>query len=357
ETYEFRLRDFVFRGHVVCSAEAQRGRLYTDGVRWKFPVASARVKAYIEKACDDFFKDHEGGLKRAISDESEEQLLGWEVNRIYQELKNSFREDSVRAFEEDNGLASEAGLYRKILRQFCEGRELTVPPADGTAYEDRMALLYIGTLTGTVPEQTGVSHVLIDEAQDYGPLHMAVMKRLFSRAVFTVLADVRQAFYPAAAFTDPEELAAFFPGAERCELRHSYRCTREITAFANRYIGEVPAEGQARSGDEPVLLRENPKTAIPRILGGLPGGTVGILTRTGPEAAALHKALRGRARLVRSPDDTFGGGVTVMPAYLSKGLEFDTAILVNCERSGEPGNLMYTLCTRALHRLFIIEGY
>ncbi|MDR1692670.1 MAG: hypothetical protein LBR72_04870, partial [Oscillospiraceae bacterium] len=58
ETYEFRLRDFVFRGHVVCSAEAQRGRLYTDGVRWNFPVASARVKAYIEKACDDFFKDH-----------------------------------------------------------------------------------------------------------------------------------------------------------------------------------------------------------------------------------------------------------------------------------------------------------
>ena len=49
-------------------------------------------------------------------------------------------------------------------------------------------------------------------------------------------------------------------------------------------------------------------------------------------------------------------GVMVMPSYYAKGLEFDGAIVI--EESMEEDykdNLMYIMCTRALHNLEVIK--
>ena len=49
----------------------------------------------------------------------------------------------------------------------------------------------------------------------------------------------------------------------------------------------------------------------------------------------------------------YKGGKVLLPAYLAKGLEFDGVIVVD-NNEIQP-LLKYIMCTRALHRLSVIE--
>ncbi len=60
-------------------------------------------------------------------------------------------------------------------------------------------------------------------------------------------------------------------------------------------------------------------------------------------------------QLVTSEDDQFPRGIVIMPSYLAKGLEFDAVLVINVDESNynrtEERHILYTICTRALHRL------
>ncbi len=49
-------------------------------------------------------------------------------------------------------------------------------------------------------------------------------------------------------------------------------------------------------------------------------------------------------------------GIMIMPSYYAKGLEFDGAIILEDEiQERYKDNLMYIMCTRALHNLIVIK--
>lgn len=53
----------------------------------------------------------------------------------------------------------------------------------------------------------------------------------------------------------------------------------------------------------------------------------------------------------------FKRGIVVVPAYLAKGLEFDGVVVYNVNSeaysSDAERNILYTVCTRSLHRLIL----
>ncbi len=61
--------------------------------------------------------------------------------------------------------------------------------------------------------------------------------------------------------------------------------------------------------------------------------------------------------MVLKEEDLYKNGVNVLPSYYSKGLEFDAVLVYGADeenyRAGKDEELLYTLCTRALHRLLI----
>ena len=74
--------------------------------------------------------------------------------------------------------------------------------------------------------------------------------------------------------------------------------------------------------------------------------------------AALCKALPKslQARLLHAGDTQYGGGLTVLPASLVKGLEFDCVILADASETAYPdteldARLLYVCLTRPLHKL------
>ena len=66
----------------------------------------------------------------------------------------------------------------------------------------------------------------------------------------------------------------------------------------------------------------------------------------------LFQSLSFPATLLTSPEQVLQSGIVILPAALSKGLEFD-AVIADCSDISDP-NMLYLLCTRALHRLYLL---
>ena len=236
-------------------------------------------------------------------------------------------------------------------------------------YEDQIALLFLqGTLGGT-QKTARIRYVIIDEAQDYSPLQYECIRLFFARASVTMLGDLDQSITPYLCLGGYENLSALFPAENTLLLRFtkSYRSTAEIIAFSAAILGRSgDIDSVGRHGEAPKIVRMPTQDAIfhaiaedIRALREDGHVSIGILTETKAETKLVFQALKsvdGISALSGSEEE-FPRGAVVLPAYLAKGLEFDAVILFNAgdghfENESER-LLLYTACTRALHRLIL----
>nr|WP_238357500.1 UvrD-helicase domain-containing protein [Cohnella zeiphila] len=223
-------------------------------------------------------------------------------------------------------------------------------------------------------EEKPYDHIVIDEAQDYSPLQLAVLRRVQRRASMTVLGDLQQGIHDYAGIRRWSELTELFAPEETAyyELDRSYRSTMEIIEFANRILkgmdgGVKPAVPVFRSGD-PVETEAigdgNLADAAARTLRAWRErtelGTIAVLCRTAQTCRELHAGLRERgieSALLSADQQAYEGGLTIVPVYLAKGLEFDAVLLADADDSAygpRDAKLLYVGCTRALHRLKLL---
>ncbi|WP_274651448.1 HelD family protein [Paenibacillus humicola] len=241
--------------------------------------------------------------------------------------------------------------------------------------EDLAPLVYIQLrLYGLA--QPAYDHVVIDEAQDYSPFQLETLKLCQRQPSMTVLGDLQQGIHGYAGIHGWMELTSLF-GAEESgffELDRSYRSTMEIIDFANRVLGGMgegvkPAVPVFRSG-EPVEIEaaESETGRLDRIADTLRQwqssdaySTIAVLGRTASACERIVERLSAdglEAALVRSKQVAYGGGLTVVPVYLAKGLEFDAVLIADADEDRYGPNdakLLYVGCTRALHKLKLIH--
>lgn len=139
----------------------------------------------------------------------------------------------------------------------------------------------------------------------------------------------------------------------------------EITEFSRRLLScEVDAQYVERSGDKPTVLGFSDENSVKeRVLKDIEMykekgyKSIGIITRTRKEADMVYSFLKDKTEVkaLTKDDDEYINGTLVIPAYLSKGLEFDVVLIYNAGNenysSEEERLLFYTACTRALHKL------
>lgn len=217
-------------------------------------------------------------------------------------------------------------------------------------------------------------HIVIDEAQDYAPAQLQVLRQHQRITSMTVLGDLQQGIHDYAGIADWNELKELFPQAETSyyELDRSYRSTLEIIEFANRILGGMgggvkPARPVFRSG-RPVAVVETARfcddEAIVEVVAGWQDDpelqSIAVLARSAAACAGIHAALTARgiaASLLEAKHQQYEGGITVAPVYLSKGLEFDAVLIPDADETSYPledAKLLYVGCTRALHRLALL---
>src|SRR5690606_25371146 len=121
-----------------------------------------------------------------------------------------------------------------------------------------------------------------------------------------------------------------------------------------------------RSGEKPLLIEASDERsaalAIARTVQSLKGEgyrSIAVICKTANDAFAVRQLIGDRceARLVTKNDRRFARGAVIIPSYLAKGLEFDAVVIHDAGKGRyakeEERKLLYTACTRALHRLVL----
>lgn len=239
--------------------------------------------------------------------------------------------------------------------------------ADATAY-----IYLYDQMTGKRGDRD-IRYLFIDEVQDYSAFQLAFLKYSFPRAKFTLLGDLNQAI-----FTHENsrkllgELGSMFPEDKTrvVQLTKSYRSTAQITNFTKHLLtnGEdiIPF---TREGDLPHVYVEDGFDAAVEVVKKqsevdlAEHETTAIIGKTLKECQQLTDKLAElgvKATLIRTENQRLVKGVIVVPSYLAKGLEFDSVIMWDASKEcyGEERDrqLVYTICTRAMHRLTIVAN-
>lgn len=249
----------------------------------------------------------------------------------------------------------------RIIKYTAENLRHTEIP-----YEDAVSLLYLKLKlegSGYFPD---IRQVVIDEAQDYYPVHFEAFKLLFRDARYTIVGDVAQTiercdkwlFYNMA-----EEILGKRKTV-KLFLSKSYRSSFEISRFAGRLLDEGKQVPFERHEAEPVIVCRDTREDLDKVLiehvSGYAGQgfeTIAVLCKTVREAENLYLRLKADIgiKLLKEDDDRFEKGIMLMPVYLSKGLEFDVVFVFGAEESNfnsrTDKQMLYIACTRALHRL------
>ena len=363
--------DVTFAHDKLCSA-AKLEALYADRTAaGTLKSKTDRVLAYVERVYAEYFKANQGAIteffddiyRQDFSDDEVKEKYDEEKHIVVRDLINRLRPRSVKLYGRFlKAYAQKTGLSRSFARQALDMNKLY--------YEDVLALLYVDILTGQVTPDKTVKHILLDEAQDLSHLHHRILAKLYASSHFTVLADANQALYKDINLDNIDALKALYPTAQDIPLTKSYRSTYEINAFAAQFLKSVsPDASYTRHGDAPQIIPAKDPVAAARDIVMAQAGynTVGILLPTTAEAVKFHEALSKiypkdaplPLQLIDSEDCEFAPGVMVMAVPFAKGLEFDAVV---CPRygsdwfTGDLGNrLMYLICTRALHRLYLLE--
>ncbi|OCT14331.1 DNA helicase UvrD [Paenibacillus pectinilyticus] len=328
----------------------------------------ARIKRWMEMQLD---KVWEQSLKKELKKKSAQKLrtylTGWPEYTAFTFYKMLFTDksrpeslpaDLLQGIPESIVTAS-AKLFKKKEVQL----------------EDLAPLLYIHTRLHGIPSDRMFDHVVIDEAQDFSPFQVTVLDAYTRNSSFTILGDLSQGIHAYQGIQDWKEFSSLFKEEETgyFELERSYRSTMEIIQFANSVLkrgveNPLLAVPVFRSGNKVRVLQTSLKERLPllqRALTSLQGGsssTIAVVARTEKQAQELHEALTAlgiETNLITSKQRVYRGGISVLPIYLTKGLEFDAVILMDVtadhyETTLMDAKLLYVGCTRALHELWLV---
>lgn len=203
------------------------------------------------------------------------------------------------------------------------------------------------------PEETAVTddyaHVIVDEAQDLSPMECRVIARRAEYASMTIVGDPGQATHPLAAGSWRELLARLGRRDSRTlELHTGYRVPRVIADHAAQFLSRaITATHSYRSGGRlSVRQVDDIRAAVQQAVRDAPRDMTAAVI-------AADRTVEDLAPLLDGVD------VTLLPASLAKGLEYDHVIVV------EPGEIvaaeprgysrLYVVLTRAVANLIVLH--
>lgn len=245
--------------------------------------------------------------------------------------------------------------------------------------EDLAPLVYLKLYLYGFPKRLRLSHVVIDEAQDFSPLQFLVLKKLSNTESFTIMGDLSQGIHSYRSINDWQQIDTEIFSKTSINYKtlvQSYRTTIEIMHLANEVIKNfLPRDNQnllakpiIRHGELPRILRENsPKKLIDFIsheiqtLQKREVKSIAIICKNIEECQKVYqsmpKKLQLQTKLITEDITEYSSGLMIIPSYMAKGLEFDCVFIVALKARYEQTELeiklLYIAMTRALHHLYI----
>lgn len=308
-------------------------------------------EGFSENSFDDF-KREQAFLAEMVVKQKYKPLFNWVKKLRFIHLFSSYKRLFTLPNQTLNSWKDISEYSNQILSQGI------------ISYEDATPFVYLQDIIEGRKSNTSIKHVFIDEAQDYTPFQFAFIRQLFPYSKLTLLGDINQAIY--AGITDSDTVIGnqiSDDEIERIVLNKTYRSTKPIVEFTKGLIenGEdiVPFN---RTGQKPMLELVNDEWELEnkllRKVAELQQKgheTVAIICKTAKESKAAFDSLKNEmaVHLIEKGTLTYEKGVSIIPSYLAKGIEFDAVIIYDSSQytRQEERKLFYTSCTRAMHEL------
>lgn len=231
-------------------------------------------------------------------------------------------------------------------------------------YEDALLFAYIKGVLAGFPYEQQIKQVVIDEAQDYNKLQYIIISKIFARADFTILGDINQNINPYYHYNSLEELNNIFKnGSKYLELLKTYRSSPEIIEYTNKILNLNHVNAIRRDNHKPIVFRRHLEDLKEQLLLDIESlkenyASVAIITKDDREAEKIFNLIKDDVSIsyINLETKKFKRDLILVPAYLAKGLEFDSVILYNDRKNSykkNERNLLYVACTRAQHELYI----
>ncbi|MET4926260.1 AAA family ATPase [Streptomyces sp. PSRA5] len=220
-----------------------------------------------------------------------------------------------------------------------------------------------------------LGHVVLDEAQDLSPMQYRAVGRRCSTGSATVLGDLAQGTTPWATASWAEALAHLGkPDTVVEELTAGFRVPREVIAYASRLLPAISPGltevASVRESPGSLEVREvRPVEADAAVVGACVEslrheGSIGLIAADA-RVPALSAALTAAdlPHLAPGEETTAISRLTLVPASLAKGLEYDYVVLdePSAVVAGEPDERtglrrLYVALTRAVSGLLVIHA-
>lgn len=284
------------------------------------------------------------------------QMTSFDIYNIYRELCKN-----LEAFADSDDIQELENLRAYsfyTIRQMEQGI---------LKYEDIGPIIFLKTSLDTVSDTKSVKHVIIDEAQDYTAVQYEIIKKAFGHSNMTILGDVNQTVNKYMNVGSFNLISDIFKAsdANTISLTKSYRSSKEIADFCKEIVvPQTRLEQLERHGSKPKLIKLD-KSDLPAKLSAdiaelksKGHKLIAVICKTTAQCQALYNSISTLVdiSLISNQNDIYIENVVIIPSYLAKGLEFDAVLVVSVEEeefSQEDRRLLYTVCTRALHELYL----
>lgn len=238
--------------------------------------------------------------------------------------------------------------------------------------EDLAPIYYIhGRLYG-LEDEWKVKSVFIDEAQDYSYFQLASLRRILETSLFTIVGDLAQGIHSYRGMRDWRIVEKeIFNEAHYYTLQKSYRTTIEIMNAANDILSQMDeplplVEPVVRRGEKPVFFQASKDGLLDRLEKDIQSlreenlKVIAIIGKTPEECKQIFTLFHQsgiQVQLISEHEDLKKDHVTILPAHLAKGLEFDAVLLPSLNETYKENELdrklLYVAMTRAMHRLLM----
>jgi DNA helicase-2/ATP-dependent DNA helicase PcrA len=234
---------------------------------------------------------------------------------------------------------------------------------DYLTYDDALAIAFFRLSVNGCDEYKNIKQVLIDEAQDYDPIHFEILNQLFPKSRFTVLGDINQTVGAHKDLSLYQQIEQILCKSKSIlvTMDKSFRCTNEILNYSAKFIDEnIKIESFNRSGEMPAVFTAQNLSALDEIIELCTKKgyhSIAMICKTEKDALSLNERLKDKIdiQLITDTGSIDVNGAFIIPLTLSKGLEFDAVLICDADRRHysieEDKNLLYIACSRALHRL------